>query len=231
MLDPVQSYWILLRIVAKAHKDGVYGGAYEKNLTLAYAQELAKQLKKDNKYKVFLTREDDKFLPLKTRVEFARKKKADLFISLHANSITDNNVSGFSIYTLSEKSSDKQAEILAQKENQADIIYGVDFANASKDIVKTLIDLSQRQAKNHSAKFALEVVLAMKQAEIKILQNSHRFAGFMVLTAPDVASVLIELGYLSNKQEEEMLNGVLYKRKIVNNLVLAINKYFANLQQ
>ena len=210
---------------------GVYGGAYEKNLTLAYAQELAKQLKKDNKYKVFLTREDDKFLPLKTRVEFARKKKADLFISLHANSITDNNVSGFSIYTLSEKSSDKQAEILAQKENQADIIYGVDFANASKDIVKTLIDLSQRQAKNHSAKFALEVVLAMKQTEIKILQNSHRFAGFMVLTAPDVASVLIELGYLSNKQEEEMLNSVLYKRKIVNNLVLAINKYFTNLQQ
>ena len=71
----------------------------------------------------------------------------------------------------------------------------------------------------------------MKQAEIKILQNSHRFAGFMVLTAPDVASVLIELGYLSNKQEEEMLNSVLYKRKIVNNLVLAINKYFTNLQQ
>ena len=209
---------------------GVFGGTYEKNLTLAYAQELAKQLKKDNKYKVFLTREDDKFLPLKTRVEFARKKKADLFISLHANSIADNNVSGFSIYTLSEKSSDKQAEILAQKENQADIIYGVDFANASKDIVKTLIDLSQRQAKNHSAKFALEVVLAIKQAEIKILQNSHRFAGFMVLTAPDVASVLIELGYLSNKQEEEILNSVLYKRKIVNNLVLAINKYFANLQ-
>jgi N-acetylmuramoyl-L-alanine amidase len=204
---------------------GVFGGTYEKNLTLTYAKELAKQLK--NKYKVFLTREDDRFLPLKTRVESARKKKADLFISLHANSIADHNVSGFSIYTLSEKSSDKQAEILAQKENQADIIYGVDFADASKDIVKTLIDLSQRQAKNYSAKFALEVVLAIKQAEIKILQNSHRFAGFMVLTAPDVASVLIELGYLSNKNEEKMLNSVLYKRKIINSLVLAINQYFS----
>jgi N-acetylmuramoyl-L-alanine amidase len=204
---------------------GVFGGTYEKNLTLTYAKELAKQLK--NKYKVFLTREDDRFLPLKTRVESARKKKADLFISLHANSIADHNVSGFSIYTLSEKSSDKQAEILAQKENQADIIYGVDFADASKDIVKTLIDLSQRQAKNYSAKFALEVVLAIKQAEIKILQNSHRFAGFMVLTAPDVASVLIELGYLSNKNEEKMLNSVLYKRKIINSLVFAINQYFS----
>ena len=206
---------------------GVYAGTYEKNLTLNYAKELAKQLKKENKYKVFLTREKDEFLPLRTRVEFARKKKADLFISLHANSIADNAVSGFSIYTLSEKSSDKQAEILAQKENQADIIYGVDFADASKDIIKTLIDLSQRQAKNYSAKFALEAVLAIKKAEIKILQNSHRFAGFMVLTAPDVASVLIELGYLSNKQEEEMLNSVLYKRKITNSLVLAINQYFA----
>ncbi len=206
---------------------GVFGGTYEKNLTLTYAKELAKQLKKENKYKVFLTREDDRFLPLKTRVEFARKKKADLFISLHANSISDNNVSGFSIYTLSEKSSDKQAEILAQKENQADIIYGVDFTYAGKDIVKTLIDLSQRQAKNYSTKFALEVVLTMKKAEIKILQNSHRFAGFMVLTAPDVASVLIELGYLSNKHEEKMLNSVLYKRKIINSLVLAINQYFS----
>jgi N-acetylmuramoyl-L-alanine amidase len=205
---------------------GVYAGTHEKNITLAYAKELAKQLKKENKYKIFLTREDDRFLPLKTRVEFARKKKADLFISLHANAISDSNVSGFSIYTLSEKSSDKQAEILAQKENQADIIYGVDFADASKDVIKTLIDLSQRQAKNYSTKFALETVLAIKQTEIKILQNSHRFAGFMVLTAPDVASVLIELGYLSNKQEEEMLNSVLYRRKIAHSLVVAINKYF-----
>jgi len=208
---------------------GIYAHTYEKNITLSYAKELAKQLK--NKYKVFLTRDSDDFLSLRKRVEFARDKKADIFISLHANSAIDKNVSGFSIYTLSEKSSDKQAEILAKKENQADIIAGVNFEDTSKDIVKTLIDLSQREAKNNSAKFASQIISAMKTANINILQNTHRFAGFMVLTAPDVASVLIELGYLSNKQEEDLLNSISYKRKIAQNIATGIENYFAQIQQ
>ena len=206
---------------------GNFARTKEKNLTLSYAKELGKQLANSGKYKVFLTRDNDFFIPLKQRVELARKKKADLFISLHANSIGDSSVSGFSIYTLSEKSSDKQAELLAQKENRADIINGVNFSGASQDIMKTLIDLSQRESKNSSAHFANISIKIVKNSNINILQNTHRFAGFAVLTAPDMASVLIELGYLSNKQEEKLLNSLGYKRKVAASLAQAINEYFA----
>ena len=207
---------------------GVYARSKEKNITLSYAKELSKHLMKEKKYKVYLTRDDDFFIPLDKRVAKSRRKKADLFISLHANSIADNHVSGFSIYTLSDNSSDKQAELLAQKENQADIINGIDFAGASKEIMKTLIDLSQRESKNSSARFAKYVIRDVKKVEIEILQNTHRFAGFMVLTAPDMASVLIELGYLSNRREEEMLNSASYRRLVAKTLTNSINQYFKN---
>ena len=207
---------------------GVYARTKEKNITLSYAKELSKHLMKEKKYKVYLTRDDDFFIPLDKRVAKSRRKKADLFISLHANSIADNHVSGFSIYTLSDNSSDKQAELLAQKENQADIINGIDFAGASKEIMKTLIDLSQRESKNSSARFAKYVIRDIKKVEIEILQNTHRFAGFMVLTAPDMASVLIELGYLSNRREEEMLNSASYRRLVAKTLTNSINQYFKN---
>lgn len=207
---------------------GVYARSKEKNITLSYAKELSKHLMKEKKYKVYLTRDDDFFIPLDKRVAKSRRKKADLFISLHANSIADNHVSGFSIYTLSDNSSDKQAELLAQKENQADIINGIDFAGASKEIMKTLIDLSQRESKNSSARFAKYVIRDIKKVEIEILQNTHRFAGFMVLTAPDMASVLIELGYLSNRREEEMLNSASYRRLVAKTLTNSINQYFKN---
>ncbi|MDX2083629.1 MAG: N-acetylmuramoyl-L-alanine amidase, partial [Rickettsiales bacterium] len=205
---------------------GDYARTKEKNITLAYAKELKKNLDKSKKYKVFLTRDADFFIPLRQRVEKSRRLKADLFISLHANSIADQETCGFSIYTLSQKSSDKQAELLAQKENRADIIAGVNFANASPEIIKTLIDLSQRDTMNNSARFANIVIQSVKKSEIKILQNSHRFAGFAVLTAPDVASTLIELGYLSNPQEEKQLNSLVYKRRIVASLANAIDEYF-----
>ncbi len=207
---------------------GVYARTKEKNITLSYAKELSKHLMKEKKYKVYLTRDDDFFIPLDKRVAKSRRKKADLFISLHANSIADNHVSGFSIYTLSDNSSDKQAELLAQKENQADIINGIDFAGASKEIMKTLIDLSQRESKNSSARFAKYVIRDIKKVDIEILQNTHRFAGFMVLTAPDMASVLIELGYLSNRREEEMLNSASYRRLVAKTLTNSINQYFKN---
>lgn len=206
---------------------GNFARTKEKNITLSYAKELGKQLVNTGRYKVFLTRDNDFFIPLFQRVEKARKKKADLFISLHANAISDNDVSGFSIYTLSETASDKRAELLAQKENQADIINGVDFSGASRDVMKTLIDLSQRQSKNSSSNFANSVIKSVKTSQVEILQNTHRFAGFAVLTAPDMASTLIELGYLSNKEEEELLNSLSYKRKIAAGLTAAIDEYFA----
>ena len=205
---------------------GDYARTKEKNITLSYAKELKKNLDNTKRYKVFLTRDDDFFIPLHQRVEKARKLKADLFISLHANSISEPSTSGFSIYTLSKKSSDKQAEMLAQKENRVDIIAGVNFSGASPEIMKTLIDLSQRDSMNSSSRFANTVIRVVNKSEIKILQNSHRFAGFAVLNAPDMSSVLIELGYLSNKREEKQLNNLIYKRKIVASLTNAIDEYF-----
>jgi N-acetylmuramoyl-L-alanine amidase len=206
---------------------GTFARTKEKNLTLSYAKELGKQLINTKRYKVYLTRDDDNFIPLHKRVQIARKKKADLFISLHANAIGDSQVAGFSIYTLSEKSSDKQAELLAQKENRVDIINGMNFSGASQDIMKTLIDLSQRDSMNGSARFANIAIKSIKSSEINILQNTHRFAGFAVLTAPDMISVLIELGYLSSKEEEKLLNSLTYKRKVAESLTKAIDEYFS----
>lgn len=206
---------------------GRYLRSKEKNVTLSYAKELGKYLIRTGKYQVYLTRDDDRFIPLFQRVEIAREKKADLFISIHANAADNRDVSGFSIYTLSEKASDKRAELLARKENRADIINGVDFSGASKDIMKTLIDLSQRQSKNSSVNFANIAVKTIRNSKIEILQNSHRFAGFAVLTAPDMASTLIELGYLSNKSEEKLLNSISYKRKVAESLSKAVDEYFA----
>ena len=209
---------------------GNYLRSKEKNITLSFSRELYKQLKTTKNYKVYLTRNSDIFINLRRRVELARKKNADLFISLHVNAIGDDDITGFSIYTLSEQSSDKQAELLARKENQADIINGVNFLGASVDIMKTLIDLSQRNAKNNSAIFANKVIKNVKESNIEILQNTHRFAGFAVLTAPDMASVLVELGYLSNSDEEKLLNSISYKRKVCESLVKAIEEYFSKIK-
>lgn len=205
---------------------GRYLKSKEKVITLSFARELAKQLNNTKKYEVYLTRHKDFFIPLRGRVEIARRKNADIFISIHANSAKNRKANGFSIYTLSEKSSDKQAARLARKENRAGIITGMNFSGASADVMKTLIDLSQREAMNSSAKFANQAIRSVKRSGIGILQNTHRFAGFAVLTAPDMASVLIELGYLTNKKEEKLLNSIYYKRKVSKSLVNAINEYF-----
>ncbi len=205
---------------------GDYARTKEKIITLAYARELGKHLMMTKNYKVYLIRDSDEFVPLKRRVEKARRLNADLFISLHANSAADRNVAGFSIYTLSEKSSDKQAELLAQKENRVDIIAGVNFGDTSGDILKTLIDLSQRSSMNSSSQFANIAIQSVQKSGVEILHNTHRFAGFAVLTAPDMTSILIELGYLSNRQEEVDLNSLTHKRNIVKGLVDAIDEYF-----
>ncbi len=206
---------------------GNYARIKEKNITLAYGRELKIALDKTKKYKVYLTRNSDIFIPLSRRVEMARKVKADLFISLHANSAANKKASGLSIYTLSENSSDKQAELLAQKENRSDIIAGANFSDASPDIMKTLINLSQRDSMNNSAIYANLAIKSVQNFDIEILNNTHRFAGFRVLTAPDMVSVLIELGYLSNKSEEKKLNDFKYRKKLAASLVASIESYFS----
>lgn len=205
---------------------GRFAGSKEKYVTLGYARELKRQLDQTKKYKVYLTRDKDFFIPLGERVARARRVKADLFVSVHADSSPDRDTSGLSIYTLSETSSDKQAEALAQKENKSDIIGGADFSNASADILKTLINMSQRSTMNESAKFAESVIKSIRENGVVTLQKTHRFAGFRVLTAPDIPSVLIELGYLSNKDEEKKLNNLHYKKKVVESIVEAVDDYF-----
>ncbi len=209
---------------------GKYARSKEKYVTLGYARELKRQLDKTKKFKVFLTRDRDYFIPLNERVSIARRMKADLFISLHADSSPDRNTSGLSIYSLSETSSDKQAELLARKENKSDIIGGADFSDARGDILKTLINLSQRNTMNDSAKFAEIVIKSIRKSKVETLQKTHRFAGFRVLTAPDVPSVLIELGYLSNRDEERKLNSLKHKKQVAQALVEAINEYFLQIK-
>ena len=171
---------------------------YEKNITLAAARELKKILDAKGEYKVYLTRNRDVFIPLRERVRIARKYKADLFLSIHADSALNRNAKGLSVYTLSEKASDKEAAALAERENKADVIAGLNFAEHSKEVSDILINLAQRETLNRSSEFATFMVSEMRKS-CKLLDNTHRFAGFAVLKAPDIPSVLLEMGYLSNR--------------------------------
>ncbi len=204
-----------------------YSGTYEKNITLSMAKELKALLDKNSKYKVYLTRSRDIFIPLRERVNISRSHRPDLFISVHADSARNPKATGLSVYTLSEAASDKEAAALAEKENKADIVAGVNFADYSKDVNDILLNLAQRDTNNSSAEFA--TLLSAEMAKIvKTVSNTHRFAGFAVLKAPDVPSVLLELGYLSNATEERHLKQKSYRADLAKAAVKAIDKYFQN---
>jgi N-acetylmuramoyl-L-alanine amidase len=201
-------------------------GVFEKTITLSAARDLEKYLTKTNKYEVILTRNADKFLRLRDRVSTARDAGADLFISLHADAIKKKNVRGASVYTLSEKASDAEAAALAAKENKADVIGGVRLDGESEEVTSILIDLVQRETMNLSAGFANKVLPELVK-RVKTLRNTHRFAGFAVLKAPDVPSVLVEMGYLSNRRDERLLSTSKGRRPIIEALARAIDRYFA----
>ena len=205
-------------------------GVYEKNITLKAAKELKKKLVQTGRYKVFLTRERDVSVSLRQRVKKARAVKGDLFISLHADSIKKRNVRGLSVYTLSERASDREAAALATRENKADIIAGLDFKGESKEVTSILIDLAQRETMNLSAQFAGFMVNRMVKS-VKLLRNTHRFAGFAVLKAPDIPSVLLEMGYLSNRSEEKLLQRPAYRAKLALAAVRSVDDYFFNAQK
>ena len=204
--------------------------AREKQVTLAFSKELARQLRNTGKYDVYLTRSRDIYIPLRQRVNIARKHQADLFISIHADAIKRKNVRGMSIYTLSETASDKEAEALARKENRSDIIVGIDFDDQPPEVADILIDLAQRETKNLSVKFA-NLVVKNARGTTRLLERTHRFAGFRVLKAPDVPSVLIELGFLTNRSDEKQLLSVSWRRKIAKSLVKSVNGFFSSSQQ
>lgn len=197
---------------------------YEKNITLSMGQELRRHLEAKG-FKVYMTRSTDVFIPLRQRVAIARNYHADLFVSLHADSTYNRNAQGFSIYTLSETASDKEAEALAERENKADIIDGMDFSDNSPEINDVLISLSQNDSRNKSSKFAGYVV-SNAQKQVKLVSNAHKFAGFAVLKAPDIPSVLVEMGFLSNYTEEKNLRQPAYRKRLCDIITTAVVRYF-----
>lgn len=200
-------------------------GTHEKDLVLALAKSLRDALESAGKYTVVMTRDSDIFLSLKARVAVGRRAKADLFISLHADSAPGSMARGASVYTLSEKASDKEAEALARSENQSDIIAGVDLTDEADIVTSILIDLAQRETKNNSVKFAQALVPELQRAG-EVTQKSHRFAGFVVLKAPDVPSVLVEVGYLSNRQDESVMNTNRWRKRMADSIARAVDRYF-----
>lgn len=204
-----------------------YKGTYEKKITLEMARELKEELDKNSKYKVYLTRNRDVFIPLRDRVKIARKYDADLFISIHADSAKNRKAKGLSVYTLSETASDKEAAALAEKENKADIVAGLNFADHTKEVSDILLNLAQRETNNSSSEFANFLSSEMSKI-VRTVSNTHRFAGFAVLKAPDVPSVLLELGYLSNPEEEKLLRQKKYRKKLAKATLKAVNKFFQN---
>jgi len=204
-------------------------GVWEKHIVLAFARELRQSLLATGKFRVRLTRDRDVFIRLRDRIAIARRAGADLFISVHADSIGNSRVRGTSVYTLSERASDKEAGALARKENKSDLIAGVDLDDQSNDVVNILIDLAQRETMNESAVFARKLVDELGKTR-KLLRNTHRFAGFAVLKAPDIPSVLVELGYLSNRSDEKMLRNPRQRKRMAAAMSTAVKRYFERQQ-
>ncbi len=198
----------------------------EKDVVLAFGLKLRKVLQETGTIDVVMTRDDDRFLTLRERVKVARDNQADLFIAIHADTVRGQDARGATIYTLSEKASDAEAEALAHKENRADIIAGVDLEAENQEVTDILIDLAQRESKTHSLVFAKKAVAEMSPVTA-FTGKPMRSAGFMVLKAADVPSVLIELGFLSSKQDETQLTSPAWQQKVAAAMGRAVEKYFA----
>ncbi len=202
-----------------------YSGTYEKNITIATAREIARQLSTTERFKVVLTRSTDEYVALHDRVARGRSAHGDLFVSVHADAIPDEHVRGASVFTLSEQASDAAAAAVAERENSVDVVAGVDFTNQSKEVSSILFDLTRRQTNNRSIGLARELVTALS-GEVRMLENCHRSAGFAVLKAPDIPSALVEMGCLSNRDEDKLLRTPSYRAKIVKGIVESVDAYF-----
>jgi N-acetylmuramoyl-L-alanine amidase len=204
------------------------GEEAEKNLVLAFGLVLRDRLEKSGKYRVVMTRTDDTFIPLDDRVRVAHNQSAALFVSIHADYLPHNegDVQGATIYTLSDKASDAEAERLADAENRADAIGGVNLTDEPTDVADILIDLAQRETRTFSNRFARLLMGEMKKT-VRMHKNPLKSAGFRVLKAPDVPSVLVELGYVSNKGDLEHLTSDSWRAKAVGSMGQAIDAFLA----
>ncbi len=197
------------------HDPGATGikGTLEKNITLDIAKKMAEALAANTEIQVKLTRETDVFLPLQERVKMGRDTKAELFVSIHADSAPNKSARGLSCYTLSETASDSLASAIAEKENLADMIGGVDLSQADQDVAAILFDLSARRARNTSQRVKVSFIRGMTD-KWQLLESPMRSANFAVLRAPDVPSILVETGFLSNTNDETVLRQPAQRTKI-----------------
>jgi len=203
-------------------------GELEKNLVLDFGTMLRDKLEKTGKYRVVMTRTDDTFVPLSERVRFARLRQAQLFISIHCDALArgEGEAEGASVYTLSDQASDAEAQRLADAENRADVIAGVDLAAEPNDIADILIDLAQRETKSFSAHFARDVANELRTTA-RMHKHPIKAAGFRVLKAPDVPSVLIELGYVSTPGDLKQLVSESWRARAGDAIARAVHTYFS----
>jgi N-acetylmuramoyl-L-alanine amidase len=203
-------------------------GESEKSLVLNFGLALRDRIEKSGKYRVVMTRTDDTFIPLDDRVKIARTQSAALFVSIHADYLPhrEGDVQGATIYTVSDRASDAEAERLAEMENKADAIGGVNLTGEPTDVADILIDLAQRETRTFSNRFARLLAGEMKNAT-RMYKHPLKSAGFRVLKAPDVPSVLVELGYVSNKSDLEHLVSESWRSKTVGSMAQAIDAFFA----
>ncbi|NJO37585.1 MAG: N-acetylmuramoyl-L-alanine amidase [Rhizobiales bacterium] len=201
-------------------------GTFEKNVVLAMALELRRRLVDSGMYDVILTRDDDSFVRLRDRLQIARASGGDLFLSLHADSLSNHrDVRGAAVYTLSDQASTEEAERLASAENRADILGGIDLSHHEPLVTQILIDLAQRDANGKSLKIA-DLLVAELADVTRLLRNTRQQAGFVVLKSPDMPSALIELGYLSNAKDERRLTDPEHLADLSQAIVRAIDQYF-----
>ena len=221
--------WIVFIDAGHGGKDpGAIGasGTREKDITLAAARELARQMEATGRIKALLSRDRDQFHRLRKRIDLAREAKADVFISLHADAAPSRKARGVSIFTLSDKASDKEAAHLARQENQADLIGGPNLASTDPVVSSALLGMFQRESMNQSSVLAAELLDEFKG--IPTAQRGHRFAGFAVLKSPDVPSVLIEMGFLTNRQDERRLKTESYRRDLMARITRAVLRYLVD---
>ena len=219
-------------VVVDPGHGGIDGGATgqlgtrEKTITLEFGKVLAELLSQRGNYDVKMTRTEDKFISLRERLEFNRNSNADLFLSVHADSLGQHNVRGSTIYYLSKKASDEVSRALAEAENRVDLLAGLSLERPDSVVSDILVDLTTRETKHFSKQFS-RLLVANLGKEVKLIKNPIRSAAFGVLKAPDVPSVLIELGYLSNKEDEKLLRAQAWQVKAASAVANAVDEFFA----
>ena len=203
-------------------------GETEKAIVLEFTQHLRDKIDKTGKYRVVMTRNDDSFIALGERVRIARASGAALFISIHADSLANRSpdTRGATIYTVADKASDAGAARLAESENKADAVAGVDLTGEPEHVADILLDLAQRETKTFTQKFARGLIKEMKSAA-RLHKNPLKSAGFKVLRAPDVPSVLVELGYVSSPQDLKLMTSDAWRQRTSDAIVQAVNTFFS----